>query len=153
MSSQKESADRASHGVGQKEPGKLARSGQDHPVHEFAQIFHIRVESVDVNHIIFREFPSGITVTALFQKEYGVAGLPEVPGVFVEFSPEFAVSVNYDYDSLGIRMIRAIVVEANAVSYSKAAILHVLLPPDTVFALHDGSVIFFAQEVDCCFRH
>ena len=153
MSSQKESADRASHGVGQKEPGKLARSGQDHPVHEFAQIFHIRVESVDVNHIIFREFPSGITVTALFQKEYGVAGLPQIPGIFMVFAPEAAVSVQNDDDSFGLRVLRMIIIEADPVPGQEISVLYMCLTPCEVLGLHDGDVILFSKKMNSSFRH
>ena len=126
---EEESADSASHRVGQQETGEIPGSRHDHPVHEFAQVLHIGVKGVDVDYIIFGKFSAGISVAALLQKEDRIACLPQVPGKFVVFAPEPAIAVQYDHDSLGLRMFRVIVVEPDPVPSGDFPVLYMLFPP------------------------
>ena len=136
IGSEEESADSASHRVGQQETGKLSGSGHHYLVHKFAQVLHIGVKGVDVDHIIFGKFSAGITVAALLEKEDRIACLPQVPGKFVVFAPEPAIAVQYDYNRFGIRVFRVIVVEFDPVPCSDFTVLYMLLPPEPVLSLH-----------------
>ena len=82
-----------------------------------------------MDYIIFGKFSAGITVAALLQKEDRIACLPQVPGKFVVFAPEPAIAVQYDHDSLGLRMFRVIVVEPDSVSSGDFPVLYMLFPP------------------------
>ena len=98
-----------------------------------------------------RKFSLGIAVSALLEEIDAVARLPQVPGVLVKFAPEAAVSVQHYYYRLRFGMRGKIVIEPESVSGSKASIKHMPLPPDAVFSIHGGEIIFFAEKMNICF--